>query len=325
MTNQAKVGIFSAVSVAIFILGFYFLKGKNLFTRKNVYYAVYERVDGLYKSNEVDVNGFLVGRVGDMERDPVTGRIVVQLDLQNDLKIPKSDSTYASLISTDFLGSKKVRLVFGNSSEYYDDGDTIATYFKKDLTEQLGAQIDPIMKGVNTMIPTLDTTIGGIKYLFNEQNPKGIYTTLDGVNSAIAKINVILAQNQESLRLTLANLESISKNIEKSNTQITNILKNAEGFTDSLQKANIKQTVENLNNTIGQINAVLKDVNQGKGTLGKVVKSDELYSKVDSAVGNLNVLLKDVKARPYRYITINVLGSKKAEERREKKFNESGK
>lgn len=325
MTNQAKVGIFSTVSVAIFVLGFYFLKGTNLFVRKNVYYAVYDRVDGLYKSNEVDINGFRVGRVGDMERDPVTGKIVVQLDLIKDIQIPKSDSTYASLISTDFLGSKKVRLVFGNSTEFYKDGDTIATYFKKDLTEQLGAQIDPIMKGVNTMIPSLDTTIGGIKYLFNENNPKGIYVTLDGVNAAIAKINVILAQNQESLKLTLANLESISKNIEKSNGQITNILKNAESFTDSLQKANIKQTVENLNNTITQINGVLKDVNQGKGTLGKVVKSDELYTKVDSAVGNLNTLLKDVKARPYRYITINVLGSKKAEERREKKFNESGK
>ncbi len=325
MSNQARVGIFSTVSVIIFVLGFYFLKGTNLFVRKNVYYAVYDRVDGLYKSNMVDINGFPCGRVGGMERNPVTGKIVVQLDLDKDIQIPKTDSTYASLISTDFLGSKKVRLVFGNSSTFYEDGDTINTFFKKDLSEQLGAQIDPIMGDVRHMLPSLDTTISGIKYLFDQRNPQGIYTTLDGVNSAIAKINVILQQNQETLQITLKNLQSITGNIEKNNSAITAILKNAQNVTDSLQQANLKQMIENLNLTIGQVNGVIKDINAGKGTLGKIVKSDDLYTKVDSAVVNLNVLLKDVRQRPYRYITINVLGAKKAEERRAKKYDESGK
>ncbi|MES2621562.1 MAG: MlaD family protein [Bacteroidota bacterium] len=325
MTNQAKVGIFSTVSVIIFILGFYFLKGTNLFVSKNVYYAVYDRVDGLYKSNDVDVNGFRIGRVGKMERNPETGKIVVQLDLDKDVRIPKSDSTQALLISTDFLGSKQVRLVFGTSTEYYQDGDTIHTMFKKDLTEQLGAQIDPIMVNVNKMMPQLDSTIRGIKMLFDERNEKSIYTTLAIVNDALRKIDVILAKNDETLRLTLQNLQSITGNVEKSNEAITRILNNAESFTDSLQQANIKQTVQNLNQTITQLNVVMKDINEGKGTLGKVIKSDELYAKVDSAVNHLDVLLKDVKARPYRYISINVLGSKKAEERRVKKYNESGK
>lgn len=325
MTNQAKVGIFSAGSIVIFVLGFYFLKGTNLFVRKNVYYAVYDRVDGLYKSNMVDINGFPVGKVGGMARNPETGKIVVELDLDKEIKIPQSDSTYASLISTDFLGSKKVRLVFGNSTTFYTEGDTINTFFKKDLTEQIGAQIDPIMGDVKHMLPQLDSTITGIKYLFDQRNPKGIYVTLDGVNRAIEQINVILAQNQETLKLTLGNLQSITGNIEKNNAAITAILKNAESVTDSLQQANLKQMVANLNHAIGQLNTVLSDVNQGKGTLGKIIKKDELYAKVDSAVSNLNVLLKDVKQRPYRYISINVLGAKKAEERRAKKYDESGK
>jgi phospholipid/cholesterol/gamma-HCH transport system substrate-binding protein len=325
VTNQVKVGIFSTISLIIFILGFYFLKGTNLFVRKNVYYAVYDRVDGLYKSNDVDINGFKVGRVGKMERDPESGKIVVQLDLDKDIRIPKSDSTQALLISTDFLGSKQVRLVFGRSNEYYNDGDTIHTFFKKDLTEQLGAQIDPIMVDVRKIMPQLDTTIRGIKMLFDANNPKSIYTTLATANDALKKIDVILGHNDEALKLTIANLASITGNIEKSNAAITKILSNAESFTDSLQQANIKQTIENLNQTVSQLNGVIKDINAGKGTLGKVIKSDELYAKVDSAVGHLEVLLKDVKARPYRYISINVLGSKKAEERRVKKYNESGK
>lgn len=325
MTNQAKVGIFSTVSVIIFVLGFYFLKGTNLFVSKNVYYAVYDRVDGLYKSNEVDVNGFRIGRVGGMERDPKSGKIVVQLDLDKDVQIPKSDSTQALLISTDFLGSKQVRLVFGNSNEYYKDGDTIGTYFKRDLTEQLGAQIDPIMLNVNKMMPQLDSTIRGIKKLFDDKDPESIYTTLAIVNEALKKVDGILAKNDETLQLTISNLQSITGNIAKSNDAITKILNNAESFTDSLQQANIKQTVQNLNATVLQLNGVISDLNEGKGTLGKIIKGDELYDKVDSAVANLNALLKDVKDRPYRYVKINVFGSKKAEKRREINDNESRK
>lgn len=323
MTNQAKVGIFSTITIAIFILGFYFLKGIDLFERKNTYYAVYERVDGLYKSNDVEINGFPVGKVSDMRRDPVTGHIVVKLDLITDLQIP--DSTIAQLFSTDFLGTKKIKLEFKKSSGFLKEGDTIKTYFKQDLTERVGDQIDPIIHDVKHMIPTLDTTILYIRYLFDPNNDRGIYTTLGGVNNAIAKINAILSANEATLQQTIKNLEGITGNIEKNNQQITNILQNFSNVSDSLEQANLKQTIENLNTTITQLNTMVADINQGKGTMGKVIKEDDLYNSIDSAVANLNTLLLDVKQRPYRYISINVLGSKKAEERRAKKYNESGK
>jgi len=325
VTNQAKVGIFTTITIAIFILGFYFLKGTNLFVRKNVYYAVYDRVDGLYKSNIIEINGFPIGRVGPMERNPETGKIVVELDLDKNVKVPKSDSTCALLVSTDFLGSKKVKLVFGNSSTYMEDGDTISTLFKKDITEQLGSQIDPIMSDVNKMLPKLDSAIGGIKIMFDANDSRSIFTTLNKANATVDGVKELIAKNDKNITLLIANLQSFSDNLQKNNSTINNILANANNLTDSLQKANLKQTVENLNATITQLKMLLTQVNEGKGTLGKVVKDDALYAKVDSAVGNLNVLLKDVKARPYRYISINVLGSKKAEQRRAQQYNESGK
>jgi phospholipid/cholesterol/gamma-HCH transport system substrate-binding protein len=325
VTNQAKVGIFTFVTIAIFILGFYFLKGTNLFVRKNVYYAVYDRVDGLYKSNLIEVNGFPVGRVGTMQRNPETGKIVVELDLDKNVKVPNSDSTVALLVATDFLGSKKVSLVFGDSKEYMNDGDTISTLFKKDITEQLGSQIDPIMIDVKRMLPKLDSAVGGIRLMFDVNDPRSIYTTLGKVNKAIDGVNGILAANNNTIKLTLENLQSFTDNLKKNNDKITHLLGNVDNLSDSLKQADLKATIENLNATVTQLRTMLTGINEGKGTLGKVVKNDELYAKVDSAIGNLNVLLKDVKARPYRYISINVLGSKKAEKRRALKDNETGK
>jgi len=286
---------------------------------------VYSRVDGLYKSNLVEIDGFPIGKVGDMDRDPVTGQIVVRIDLEKDINIPKSDSTLAYLFSTDLFGTKKIKLIFGQSNEYYNDGDTIHTYFKKDLTEQVGAQIDPLMNDVRNMVPKLDGTISGIKDLFDKDNPQGIYTTLSQVNGALAKVSQILAANEVNLQLTIKNLQNITSNFEKNSENLSKIIKNTSAVTDSLQQANLKQTVENLNQTISQLNGVVAEINAGKGTLGKVVKGDELYNNIDSTIASLNVLLKDVKARPYRYVNINVFGGKKKEERIEKKYNESGK
>ncbi|HWB62335.1 MAG TPA: MlaD family protein [Chitinophagales bacterium] len=325
MKDSVKVGIFTVITIAIAVLGYYFLKGIDLFQRKNSYYAVYDRVDGLYKSNLVEINGFPVGRVGDMERDPVTGKIVVRLDLDKDLKLPNSPKTVASLFSTDFLGTKKIQLLLGKSDSYLNGGDTINTYFRKDLTEQIGSQIDPIMAGVNNMVPKLDSTISGINWFVDQRNPRGIYTTKNQVDEALIKLNGILDANQATLQATLKNIESITANIEKQNGTITVMIKNVGSFSDSLQQANLKQTILNLNSSVEQLKTLLGDVNAGHGTLGKVVKDDALYTKVDSTVGSLNTLLKDIKARPYRYINISVFGAKAHEKRMEKNYDESGK
>jgi phospholipid/cholesterol/gamma-HCH transport system substrate-binding protein len=325
VTNQARVGIFSAASIILFVLGFYFLKGINLFERKNSYYAVYDRVDGLNKSNGVEINGFPVGRVGDMRRDHKTGKIVVRLDLDLDLKLPADSGTVASLFSTDFLGDKKIKLVLGRSDKYLNEGDTINTFFKQDLTEQIGSQIDPIMAGVNNMVPKLDSTVSNVNWFVDPRNPNGIYSTKAQVDGALIKLNAILAANSKVLEASLKNIESITGNLEKNNNNINVIVKNAASFTDSLQQANLKQTIENLNGTVIQLKSLLTDLNQGQGTLGKIIKRDDLYNKVDSTVANLNYLLKDVKARPYRYINVSVFGAKKHEERVEKKYDESAK
>jgi len=323
VTNQAKVGIFTTAAIAIFVLGFYYLKGTNLFEHSNTYYAVYNRIDGLYKTNLVEINGFPVGKVTGMERNHETGEIVVEFDVDPTLRIPKSDSTTAVLVSTDFFGTKKINLIFGKSDKYYNEGDTLHTFFKQDLTERLGDQIDPLMKSVGNVVPSVDTTLAYVRWLFDQKNPQSIYTTLAEVNGALRKVSAILDDNRGSLKHTIANFESISTNVEKSNAQITNLLNNFSSLSDSLKQANLKQTIENLNGTIDQLNGIVGDINQGKGTIGKLVKDEKFYASLDSTVKNANFLMKDIKQRPYRYISINVFGAKKAEERRAKKFNES--
>ena len=58
ISNETKVGVLSAISITILILGFNFLKGENVFTKENEFVAVYQQVDGLFASNPVLINGY---------------------------------------------------------------------------------------------------------------------------------------------------------------------------------------------------------------------------------------------------------------------------
>jgi phospholipid/cholesterol/gamma-HCH transport system substrate-binding protein len=326
VSNQAKVGILTTATVAIFILGFYFLKGKNLWERKDYYYAVYDRIDGLYKSNLVLINGFPVGRVEDMDMDPENYHIVIKIETKKGVKIPAN--SVAELISTDLLGQKVLRVNLGDAGEYLENGDTLITGFERGLSEQF----TPIADKVNNMLPKLDSTLAGLQLLFNTNNPTGVISavaklnaTIDDIRLTVGSVNGLVASNQKSIDATMKNIESISANFEKNNDNLTNILSNVSSISDSLQQANLKQTMVELSATVTQLKMLLDDVNKGNGSLGKLVKQDELYNHIDSAVGSLDFLLKDVKNRPYRYVNVTVFGNKKREERIEKKYNESGK
>jgi phospholipid/cholesterol/gamma-HCH transport system substrate-binding protein len=51
----------------------------------------------------------------------------------------------------------------------------------------------------------------------------------------------------------------------------------------------------NLNSTVARLNEVASNIQQGKGTAGKFLSSDELYNKVNTTVDNVNDLLGAVK------------------------------
>ncbi len=47
ITNETKIGALTSIAIVLLILGFNFLKGKDLFSHSKKIYAVFKNVDGL--------------------------------------------------------------------------------------------------------------------------------------------------------------------------------------------------------------------------------------------------------------------------------------
>ena len=96
ISNETKVGILAAVAIAIFIVGYNFLKGNDIFSSENEFYAKYDKVDGLAVSKPVLVNGYQVGRVSQLTLQP-NGQILAQFKLDPKYAIPKKPTAIAPI------------------------------------------------------------------------------------------------------------------------------------------------------------------------------------------------------------------------------------
>jgi phospholipid/cholesterol/gamma-HCH transport system substrate-binding protein len=167
ISNETKVGVLTITALTILILGFNFLKGKNLFSKTRKIYAVFNDLGTLEKSNEVKINGLPIGTVYDKkERDKDVSAIVVTISLSRDVNIPDNSVAY---IGSSLVGSSFIVIEKGNSTTYLKLGDTLRTRAENGILGDIKAQINPTLGKVKDVLDSLKTTLSGVNGLFNAE------------------------------------------------------------------------------------------------------------------------------------------------------------
>ena len=105
-------------------------------------------------------------------------------------------------------------------------------------------------------------------------------------------------------------MASITTNLKNNNEKLSNVFSNMDKISDDIAKSNVKQTMTDLQESIGSLQKVLKNVENGQGSLGKLATDDSLYVNLDNSSRNLSLLLEDMKAHPSRYVHFSVFGKK---------------
>src|SRR5688500_11280300 len=125
INNETKVGILTIVALVLLIVGFNFLKGKNVFSNETHLYAVFSDLGSLRKSNEVKMKGLPVGTIYNYtEIDKNLSGIIVTITMKRDVNIPRDSK---ATIESELMGSAYLDKAQGQSNDYLKDGDTIVT------------------------------------------------------------------------------------------------------------------------------------------------------------------------------------------------------
>lgn len=305
VSNETKIGVLAAISITLLIIGFNLLKGKSLFSRTLTIYAIYNNVDGLQPANNVQVSGLNIGSVSGMQvMDRNVGKILVKLSIKPGIAVP--ENSVVKIISADLLGTKAVRIDFGNSTEYAKNGDTLSSGVEGSLTDQLAGTLKPLSGKIAGTLNSLDSVLADLHNVFDEK-------TRDNLKSSIAELNSGmkgLSRTTAAADQVMANLNSITNNLKQNNDTITHILANAEKTTNAIASADINKTLKDLGATVEKLNAVMVKLNSSSGSLGLLINDKKLYDNLQYSTQNLNRLLEDLRLNPKRYVHFSLFGRK---------------
>ncbi len=288
ISNEFKIGFWAIVSLVVLYLGINYLKGVHTLKQGDFYYLSSQEIEGLAVSSHVRLHGLKIGMVREMQFDKASNRVIVTINIYDDeLKIPV-DSKVS--IESDLLGTSSVNLVLGESDQYYTPWDTImAPQSEGGILDKA----DPIIAKVNQLLPKLDTLVSGINVLVNDSKVQ----------------ESLLELNKMSIRLnqTISNLNGMLKNdVPPILSNVESTTANLDTLSNKLKDAEIEKIMANANNTLSEVNAMLKKAQADDNSVGMLLNTTDLHDHLNRTLSDVDSLVNAIKENPKKYIRVKV-------------------
>lgn len=302
ITREIKTAILVIVSILLFIWGYSFLKGRDLFVDYKTVYAQYENVEGLVNSSPVTINGMVVGKVSKIAFLDNSGKVSVEMQIKTDLPISKS--SIASIYEPGLIGGKQIMIIpnFQDASTI-ENGAILKGEVKSGLTALVAEKLTPLQEKIEKMVVSADELLKNVNSVLDVKTKEHLKNSLANLDATLAEfktasksVNEMLVDNKGKFNSTMTNVDKVSSNFVK--------------ISDSLSKANIAQTVKNLEKTLASVDKIMADVQSGKGTLGKLAKDETMYNNFAKTSKELELLLQDLRLNPTRYVNVSLFGKK---------------
>lgn len=302
-TSEIKIGITGVVTFAVIFWGINYLKGRNILSSTYTLRAMYAQVDGLEPSADVMLKGFKIGTVEEVIFD--TGAEVpftVVMDIEK--AYPVRSGSVAEIYSANLLGSKAIKIIPASVGDYLDDGEVIDSDLSGDMISSLLDEVAPLIRSIDSAVLTLDSTAATVNRLLNDPDVKQTIAHLEEVSGSM--------QDQFSpegdLAGTLASLREITENISERNSSIASSIQHFEQISEQISNAALDSLIFNLNEVAGNLDGITGEMQQGSGSLGKLIFEDSLYQQIGRLIADLDSLVSDVNANPKKYVSFSLIG-----------------
>jgi len=302
LTREIKTALLVIFTILLFIWGYSFLKGKDLFTDYKTFYVEYDNVEGLASSTPVTLNGLNIGKVSSITLDENTGKLIVELQLKTDFPISKS--SVATIYEPGFIAGKQIAIYPNFSDKTLAlDGQKLKGTIKLGLTASVGEKLVPIQAKMEKLMLNADNLITGLNNVLDDKGQEDLKISLSELSKTIVQfhnaslsLNTILDENKVQIKGVVSNFNKISSNFSK--------------ISDSLNKADLGKTAKSLQKTLNDVDVIMANLQAGKGTMGKMLNDEDLYKNLNRTTKELELLLQDVRLYPTRYVNVSLFGKK---------------
>lgn len=277
LTAETKVGIIVFLGIMIltymsFQVGEFRVSKK---TGKSIN-LIFDSVAGLSKDASVQVAGVEVGKVYKIGLEK--GKARVNVRIYADINIDRESKAY--IRSVGLLGDKYIDIALGNSGDYLGDGGTLISSPESEDIGKLVGKLSSIADDFKEVSSALKNTLGGA------EGEASIRRILENFRDLGTTLNRMVNRNEERFTHIMENIDSLSGNLNR---------------TLGAHREDIDQTLTNARTASTSLNNIFRKVDEGQGTMGRLINEDDLSENLNQALVSANDVL-GVKKKYRTYV-----------------------
>ena len=304
------IGMIFVLSSIAFIGGLLYLQEISIRKSNYTFNVLFDNIQGLNVGDQVDMLGKKIGKVS---HSRIIGqKIAVELSIDNSFSFSIPVDSKIEVKSEGLIGSKYISISPGlNTKEFILPGETVEGLREFDFAE-ITPGIVPLTQDLSAFARRLKATLG-------EEEKDNIRLTIHNIESLTAELdtfvynyrNIISDNDKKNFQDFIKNLSGTVKDLKYGVNKEINKL---DGMLDDLKKVTDKS--EDLSSTITELkkssesfakstekfNKILNKIDNGEGTMGKLVSDSALYENMNNLVNEMRTLVDDIKENPAKYM-----------------------
>ncbi|MDQ7052849.1 MAG: MlaD family protein [candidate division KSB1 bacterium] len=297
-TNEVIVGLVIIVAIVVSVYGYIFLREIPVRQKGFHVYMVFKDITGLERGDMVTVSGLKVGRVREMRLD--NGYVRVKAWLNGDIPFPKDSR--AAIRSIGMIGEKYIDLKPGVSEETLREGDVIKGEYINDIAD-MGGPVSELIAQPNVLLHKVNAAMDSA---FSRETQKHFAETLEFARNISAQIQDGLRRNMNELQSSIRNFDAITTEL-RGYWQRNRVAIDSTTIHVASLASQMRYTLSNLDSVLTVTRRLLAEVENENGTVGKAIKSQELYEKLNSTLNEAQTILNDIKKHPGKYLQLSII------------------
>ena len=302
ITREIKTAVRVIASILLFIWGYSFLQGRDILNSHRTFFVEYDNVEGLSTSAPVTINGLVVGKIMSINLIPTTGKLQVEIQVKNDFPISKSSTI--DIYEPGLIGGKQIQIVPNlQDTQMAESGDTLRGSNLPGLTALVGDKLAPLQEKIEKVAENANQLLINLNQVLDDKSKANL-------RESIAKLNVLMGEFEKTSKNVNQIIDKNKSNIDGSLANLNKTTANFSKLSDTLANANIGQAIKNFENSLKGVDNIITNLEQGKGSMGKLLNDDQLYKNLNATSSELELLLQDLRLNPTRYINVSLFGKK---------------
>ncbi len=291
---ELRVGATVLVAILVLVFGIVFLSESFLTSDTLRLQVLFDQVGGIEVGDAVRVSGVKQGKVAAI--DLGDRKVKIMLELLPDVMLYEDASFRVE--SFGLMGEMQVAIEPGSGRSAIDpDKVHQGAYI---------AGVGAVMSEAEPVFESLKKIIEEIERIVEDQKVVGpLEESLADLEEISTDLKEIIASHRADIEGSLSSARSAAEGIDR-------IITKSEGYIDTsltaLSETSVKARalVDRLDRSVSTLENLIAGVESGQGTIGKLVKDDELYNELLLATRNMNKLLVDVRENPKRYVKLEI-------------------